>query len=80
MSDGMSREEWEALPPILTPEQVARVTGVTRDRVMRWAVAGTFPGHKIGRQWRFPKSALQFGTQHDNGSSSDGTADRPGSR
>lgn len=69
-TDSLSAAEWESLPPILTPGQVARVVGVRPAQVLRWANAGTLPGRKIGRQWRFAKSSLTrlFG---DNGTGPD---------
>jgi len=54
----LTAEEWDALPPILTADQVARVVGVRPAQVMRWAQAGTFPGRQIGGQWRFAKAAV----------------------
>jgi len=55
---GLTAAEWEALPPVLTPEQVAQVFGVSRLQVIRWASSGELQGAKVGRQWRFLKSAL----------------------
>lgn len=75
----MTAAEWEALPPVLTPEQVARVLGVTRARVVIWAGAGTLPGTRIGKQWRFSKSALVTMGQHEHGSSSSSSTDSSGS-
>ena len=57
----MTAAEWEALPPVLTAEQVARVVGVTPARVLFWANSGTFPGFQLGRQWRFSKATLADG-------------------
>ena len=54
----MTAAEWDALPPVLTAEQVARVVGVKPAQVLRWANAGTMPGLRIGRQWRFAKDSL----------------------
>ena len=82
MSDDkpMTAAEWDALPPVLTAEQVARVVGVVPARVLRWANAGTFPGFQIGRQWRFSKDVLADGGQFgDERPPSAGPADRAGS-
>ena len=54
----LTATEWDALPPVLTAEQVARVVGVKPAQVLRWANAGTMPGYRIGRQWRFAKESL----------------------
>lgn len=54
----LTAAEWDALPPVLTAEQVARVVGVKPAQVLRWANAGTMPGYRIGRQWRFAKDFL----------------------
>lgn len=61
----LTAAEWDALPPVLTAEQVARVVGVKPAQVLRWANAGTFPGLQIGRQWRFSKDVLADNGQHD---------------
>ena len=52
----LTAAEWDALPPVLTAEQVARVVGVKPAQVLRWANAGTMPGLRIGRQWRSPRT------------------------
>ena len=62
----LTAAEWDALPPVLTAEQVARVVGVKPAQVLRWANAGTFPGLQIGRQWRFSKDVLADGGQPDS--------------
>jgi len=54
----LTAAEWDAFPPVLTAEQVARVVGVKPAQVLRWANAGTMPGLRIGRQWRFAKDSL----------------------
>ena len=75
---GLTADEWEALPPVLTPEQVGAVLGMSRLQVIRLASAGELTASKLGRQWRFPKSAL--GPSGDYGTGASGRADRPGSR
>ncbi|MGI3785119.1 MAG: helix-turn-helix domain-containing protein [Janthinobacterium lividum] len=83
MSDDkpVTAAEWEALPPVLTAEQVARVVGVTPARVLFWANAGTFPGLQVGRQWRFSKDVLADGGQFgDERPPSAGGANSAGSR
>ena len=79
MDEPMTAAEWDALPPVLTPEQVARIFGVTRARVVIWAGAGTLPATRIGKQWRFSKSALAALGQHERGPGSNDGPDGPGS-
>jgi excisionase family DNA binding protein len=79
MDEPMTAAEWDALPPVLTPEQVARIFGVTRARVVIWAGAGTLPATRIGKQWRFSKSALAAMGQHERGPGSGDSPDGPGS-
>ena len=78
MHEHMTAAEWDALPPILTAEQVARVVGVKPAQVQRWATAGDFPGVKVGKVWRFAKSALAG--DRDGGVGPAGPPDRPGRR
>jgi excisionase family DNA binding protein len=59
----MTQADWDALPPVLTAAQVAQVAGVRPAQVLRWANSGKLPGRKVGRQWRFAKSAVQQGTR-----------------
>lgn len=72
----MTAAEWDALPPILTAEQVARVVGVKPAQVQRWATAGDLPGVKVGKVWRFAKSSLVADGDHrrlDTSGPSDGS-------
>ena len=79
MKEPLTAAEWDALPPVLTAEQVGQVFGVTAAQVLRWANAGTLPAVLIGRQWRFSKEQLmQQGApreQHE-GPGPGGSADR----
>ncbi len=43
----------------LTTAQVARWLGATPRTVSHWAASGNLPSVKIGRQWRFEKSAVR---------------------
>lgn len=83
----LTAAEWDALPPVLTAEQVARVVGVKPAQVLRWANAGTMPGLHIGRQWRFAKESLTTpgppgpsGLSGEPGPGPEGPPDSAGSR
>jgi len=47
------------IPDILTVAEVARYMRISRDTVYRLAAEGDLRGRKIGRIWRFPKSAIE---------------------
>ena len=55
----LTAAEYDALPPVLTADQVAAILDTTPARVTRWAAAGKIPGVQIGRQWRFSKTRLE---------------------
>jgi excisionase family DNA binding protein len=44
---------------LLTCAEVAKLLRVSRETVRQLAAAGELPGRKIGRAWRFPKSAVE---------------------
>jgi excisionase family DNA binding protein len=46
------------LPDVLTPGQAAQLLQVSEDEIVALAEAGTLPGRRIGRQWRFARPAL----------------------
>jgi excisionase family DNA binding protein len=46
------------LPDVLTPQQAADLLQVTQEEVVELAEAGTLPGRRIGKQWRFSRPAL----------------------
>lgn len=52
------RDEYDALPEILTTEQAARLLDASEVQVRRWAAEGTIPVTRIGRTLRFSKSRL----------------------
>lgn len=58
MNEPLSAAEWDALPPVLTTEQVARVFGVRPDRVLQWVKDGSLPALEFGRYKRFSKERL----------------------
>ncbi|MFQ5462357.1 MAG: helix-turn-helix domain-containing protein [Phycisphaerae bacterium] len=47
------------IPDILTVAEVARYMRISRDTVYRLAARGELRGRKVGRIWRFPKSAIE---------------------
>ncbi len=55
----LTREEYDALPEVLTAEEVAAILGTTGVQVRLWAADGTLPGVQISRLWRFSKSRLE---------------------
>lgn len=46
------------LPDLIDDEALAGVLGCTTETVQERALAGDFPGLKIGRSWVFPREAL----------------------
>jgi excisionase family DNA binding protein len=46
-------------PEVLTLEEAAAFLRLPNDTVKRLALRGSLPGRKIGRHWRFSKSALE---------------------
>ncbi|MBU1983473.1 MAG: helix-turn-helix domain-containing protein [Planctomycetota bacterium] len=53
-------------PDVLTVGEVAAFMRVSRETVYRLAARGELPGCKIGRIWRFPKSAIQKYVEGDS--------------
>jgi excisionase family DNA binding protein len=45
-------------PEILTPQEAAEFLRVPLLTVQRQAKAGRLPGRRVGREWRFSRSAL----------------------
>jgi len=43
---------------VLTVTEVAELMRVSTDTIYRLAVAGELPGRKVGRAWRFSRSAV----------------------
>lgn len=43
---------------LLKTKDAAEILGLTEDTVRRLARAGKLPGHRVGRSWRFFKSAI----------------------
>jgi excisionase family DNA binding protein len=43
---------------VMTAREAAEYLRLSVDTLKRWARAGTVPGRRIGRQWRFSRSAL----------------------
>lgn len=58
-SEEFGSEEYAALPEVLTAVEVARILDTSEQQVCRWAAAGTIPGVRIGRLWRFSKTRIE---------------------
>ncbi len=52
-------EDYDALPEVLTADQVALVLSCTPVQARRWAAQGVIPGRQIGTRWRFSKSQIE---------------------
>ncbi|MFY0407943.1 helix-turn-helix domain-containing protein [Solicola sp. PLA-1-18] len=51
--------DYDALPEVLTPQQVALMINASTVQVRRWAAEGVIPGRRFGNRWRFSKSLLE---------------------
>ena len=49
---------------VLNVDGAARLLGVSHDTIYRLARDATFPGKKVGSQWRFSKAALFAWVRH----------------
>jgi excisionase family DNA binding protein len=47
------------IQPLLTPEQVASIFGLTRLAVIRATRSGRIPGVRIGKVWRYRPESIQ---------------------
>ena len=47
------------IQPLLTPEQVASILGLTRLAVIRASRSGRIPAVRIGRVWRYRPESIQ---------------------
>ena len=52
---------------ILNAEEAAQVLGISARLVLKLARDGEIPGKKLGREWRFLRSALRRSLGEDNG-------------
>lgn len=57
--DHFTAAEYDALPEVLTADQVARVVSASPAQVRRWAAQGVIPGRQLGSRWRFSKTQLE---------------------
>lgn len=69
MSRPFTREEYDALPEILTADEVARILDTTGIQVRLWAADGRIPGLLVGRMWRFSKTRIERFIEEDGRSS-----------
>lgn len=51
--------DYEALPEVLTADQVALIVSASPAQVRRWAAAGIIPGRQLGTRWRFSKTLIE---------------------
>lgn len=58
-SERLTAAEYDQLPEILNSLEVARILHTPRAQVSRLAAEGKLPGGRIGRTWRFSKSAIE---------------------
>jgi excisionase family DNA binding protein len=65
MSRPLTREEYDALPEVLTADEAARILDTTGVQVRLWAAEGRVPGMQIGRMWRFSKKQLERFIEED---------------
>lgn len=49
---------WAREAPILDPDRVALLLGITETQVRYLARSGKLPAFKVGKLWRFEKEAL----------------------
>lgn len=66
MSRPFTREEYDALPEVLTAEDVARILDTTDVQVRLWAADGHLPGLQLGRMWRFSKTRIERFIEEDD--------------
>lgn len=59
MSTPLTRQQYDALPEVLTVSEVAVILDTTVVTVRSWAEEGELPGVLIGRVWRFSKTVLE---------------------
>lgn len=64
---------------VLTVKQVAEFLQVSTDMVYRLAARGELPGRKVGRIWRFTRTAIEDYLSEDTGAGSlrDSNGDGP---
>jgi excisionase family DNA binding protein len=48
-----------AIEPLYTLREVARLLHVSESKAWLLSRAGTLPGIRVGRQWRFRRSAIE---------------------
>lgn len=65
MSRPLTREEYDALPEVLTADEAARILDTTGAQVRLWAAEGRLPGMLIGRMWRFSKKRIERFIEED---------------
>jgi len=44
----------------LSVGEIAEYLGISKDTVYAWVAAKRFPGHRIGRLWKFKRSEVDY--------------------
>lgn len=57
---GAAKPAADPRDPLLSSKQVAEILAVSPRTVCLWAECGEIPGVKIGKQWRFRTSDIEF--------------------
>lgn len=57
----------------LSVEEIAFHLGVSKESIYRWAERGKMPAHKLGRQWKFKASEVDFWLTHKKSASTPNT-------
>lgn len=65
-------------PDVLTVGEVAAFMRVSRETIYRLAARGELPGRKIGRIWRFTRTAIEGYLSKDTGAGSSGESNGDG--
>ncbi len=59
MPPPFTRDEYDALPEVLTAREVAAILDTSEIQVRRWAASGQLPSVQLGNRWRFSKRAIE---------------------
>lgn len=54
----MTKEEFDAMPALLTTRQAAEACRVCDATIWRWIKAGRIKGVKVGQDWRISKADI----------------------
>lgn len=51
------------LPTLLTPKEVAALTGMNAENIRRMCASSTLPAYKVGKQWLISRDRLFKGAE-----------------